>query len=459
MAALAKRRKRRREPDFFRAKFITDNEKAPMHKFTFFIDTYGCKVNQYESEVIREAWEKTGGVALISAAGADYVLINSCAVTAKAERDARNAVYRHGRAVPAAKIILTGCAAQFFPDFVPRAGAFWSKPDAIIPQFQKAVLLSGPALAPRADSSAPLWRISTHERARPTIKIQDGCSQRCAYCVTPQTRGAPVSRSREDVLDECHRLLSAGFCELTLSGINLRQYKSEDNGDFWDLLNFLDKNLSPDHAGRARLRISSLEPAQLSTKATDTLLNAKLVCPHLHLSLQSGSRAVLQRMRRFLYHPEELTASLERLRSRFPLLALGCDVIAGFPGETEADLNATLSSLERLGVTYAHVFPYSNRPGSLASALPGQISKKIKNERANKIRALTGKLKLNFLRRQLALSETFVAVETRDDSLYRGVNEFYSPCYFRSERPPRRGSLVRARPKSLYADGLLVELV
>lgn len=425
-----------------------------MEEFFFYIDTYGCKVNQYESEAIREAWERLGGVETGAPDNADYILVNGCAITAKAERDARNAVYRHRRAAPRAHITLTGCAARFFPAFKPRAGAEYAKPDLIVPQERKNLLLEGPK-TDLVKPEARIWNIAAYKRSRPVVKIQDGCSQNCAYCVVPQTRGKPVSREPEAIAVECERL--AGYGELVLSGVNLRQYKNANGDDFWDLLSFLDAKLAEKFSGKLRLRISSLEPAQLSAKGIKTLLASRLVCPHLHLSLQHGAKSVLRRMRRRLYRPEDILAATEALRERWPRLALGADIIAGFPGESEAELNETLGLIKRLKLTYAHVFPYSARPGSPAASYPGQIPRKEKLARARAIRALVAELKKDFLREQLNLPEILVAVESQksERDFYRGVNEFYAPCYFNADSPPKT-ALVRARPIELYADGLAV---
>ena len=209
-----------------------------MPAWKFFLVTFGCKVNQYETQSLREAWLAQGGEECESPAAADVVCVNSCAITAKGERDARNAVFRLRREAPGARLILTGCAARLFADFKPRPGAIWAAPDLLVPQEEKSSLLRGPwadldaapgytpgsamddtpdgtpqtaavapALSPAAGPHFPPFHISAFKRARPVLKVQDGCAHRCTYCIVPQTRGKPRSRPPEEIIAEARRLL------------------------------------------------------------------------------------------------------------------------------------------------------------------------------------------------------------------------------------------------------------
>lgn len=433
--------------------------------------TFGCKVNQYESQAIREAWQARGGSPVMAPEAADVVVINSCAVTGRAERDARNAVFRVRRVASDAHIILTGCAARLFESFRPRPGAIWALPDLCLDNDAKSRLLDGPWPASCAEQSRegyPPFRITAFNRARAVLKIQDGCVHRCTYCIVPQTRGAPRSRPPLEAVAEARRLLAAGHVELVLSGVNLAQYGRDrpEYGDFWELLRFLDAELAPEFAGRARLRISSLEPSQLDARGLEALACCQMVCPHLHISLQHTSPAVLRRMGRGHYSAATLETALAGMASFWPHMGLGADILVGFPGETEEDFHTLLESLERLPLSYAHVFPYSRRPGTAAAQFAGHLPFQFKQERASAARAVVERRRQRFQEALLRLPRMLVALDdgelTGEKSVCKGVNEYYVPCRFRLPVLGGEGSgrrLVEARPVGLDARGLLVEAV
>lgn len=441
-----------------------------MAPWTFHILTFGCKVNQYESQAIREAWQARGGREAEAPEAADVVLINSCAVTSRGERDARNAVFRVRRAAPEARILLAGCAARLFEAFRPRPGAEWAAPDLCLGNEQKPLLLAGPwdLLLLKDGAESPAWapyRITAFNRARAVLKVQDGCVHRCTYCIVPQTRGAPRSRPPQEALAEARALLAAGHAELVISGINLGQYGRDrpEYGDFWQLLRFLDAGLAPDFAGRARLRVSSLEPSQLDARGLETLAGCRMLCPHLHISLQHASLKVLRRMGRGHYSAADLEKALGRVAAFWPRLGLGADILVGFPGETEEDFHILLETLERLPLSYAHVFPYSRRPGTAAAKFAGHLPQKLRHERAAAARAVVERQTQRFREGQLGLARMLVAPddgEARGAAVRKGVNEYYVPCFFSAPLPggaEGRRRLVAARPVGLDARGLLVE--
>lgn len=421
-------------------------------QWKFYLETFGCRVNQYEGNVLREAWEKAGGQLCERAEYADFILINTCAITSRAERDGRNAVFRLRKLAPDAKIILTGCAAQFYRDFQPRKNANWAMPDFCIPQTAKKLLLKGPQQIISADfafdmTSLPPIQLESYDRARPVVKIQDGCTQFCTYCIVPQTRGKPRSRQREDILAECHKLASAGYGELVLSGINLRQYA----GDFWELLAWLDNKLAPEYAGKLRLRASSLDPAMLDWHALDVISHNKLLCPHLHLSLQHGSSKILAAMGRKHYTAQSVQTTLQNLAAIWQCMGLGADFIVGFPGETEADFEQLLQFVADSPITYAHVFPYSRRQGTKAAQMPGQIPKTVKEQRAKKLRELVQQKKEQFLQKQLAQTAMQIVLEKQG----HGVNEYFVPCTLSNPCASIRG-LATVRPVAVNGQGLEV---
>lgn len=435
-----------------------------MENWKFYIETYGCKVNQYESQQLREAWSRLGGVEIATPENADFICINSCAVTGRAERDSRNAIYRARRRNPAAKIILCGCAAQFFPQFRPRKNAIYACPDYCLPQSQKKLLLAGPFSdfsAIKENAISPQF-IGNYGRARAVVKVQDGCSQNCAYCIVPKTRGKPRSRSAKDILAECRALLAAGFCELVISGINLRQYGVDQpgGGDFWTLLAFLDRELA-EYTGKARLRLSSIDPAELNEHGLATLQNSTLICPHMHLSLQHASPQVLKKMGRGHYRPGNILEATQELRKHWQIMGLGADILVGFPGETETDIEILLDFIGRAGLSYAHVFPYSRRPGTAAADFADQLTLGIKQERAARVRQEIDTLKKKFLCRQAELPRMSVVLdnpENHGSGVLRGINEYYAPCHIRPDTVPEntRG-LIDAVASGIVANSLEVE--
>ena len=483
-----------------------------MSVWNFFLVTFGCKVNQYETQSLREAWQGLGGVECSSPAGADVICVNSCAITAKGERDARNAVFRLRREAPNARLILTGCAARLFAEYRPRPGAVWAAPDLLVPQEHKDLLLQGPwssklpspdscglpphttawaalpaqeeKFSPLPDASPllvplhkveqisppktkehasptekaatnaardssknfPSFSISTFKRARPVLKVQDGCAHRCTYCIVPLTRGKPRSLPVEHVVDEARRLLESGHEEIMISGINLGQYgRDAQTGDFWNLLRTLDTALAPEFAGQARFRISSLEPGQLDARALDILRQCRMLCPHLHISLQHGSCNVLKRMGRGHYSPTMLENAVQELAAHWPVMGLGADIIAGFPGESEEDVQELLALIARLPLSYAHVFPYSRRPGTAAERFAGQIAHALKLERAARVRQAVALRQKEFFMAQMALPRMLLAadisggmqggVQTGGKKI-KGVNEYYAPCFLRPRAMP-----------------------
>ncbi len=493
---------------------------------TFFVATLGCKINQYESEAITEAWRAKGFVEADTPDGADVLLVNSCAVTNRAVSDLRATVRRLRQQSPRARLVVTGCAAQVL---APELSAM-PEVDEVVPQQSKTVLLSGPfgpfgsftsrgvdggdlpghegvgehhdgscqdgesggeSGGARSDSEResggsegqlngverdsvssrgvaapvasgkdaparvfPAFSIAAFHRARAVVKVQDGCSHRCTYCIVPLTRGRSVSRDPAEVLAEVRRLLAAGYRELVLSGVNLRQYGLDLPApiDFWDLLARIEREFAPEWAGRARLRLSSVEPGQLDAKAEDVLGGSRLVAPHLHLSLQSGDEGVLRRMGRGHYRPGQVLDFLRGLRRSWPRLGLGADLLTGFPGETAEEFETTCAFCRELPLTYAHVFPFSPRPGTPAAALPDPLPKAERTARAARLRGIAEDKKRAFLNELSALPRLIVLAEGGRDG--HGVCEFYAPCVVRGD-DVRAGTLVPMRPLGVE-DGRVV---
>lgn len=416
----------------------------------FFLTSLGCKVNQYESRALAEAWERAGLVRTDDPGAADVAVVLTCAVTARAEAESRRLARQLGRLCPRA--VATGCAAVVAPRAFASLG--------VVPVPDKAGLARRPlgpdAPAPRPDALFPDLAIAGYDRARGLVKVQDGCSHGCSYCIVPAGRGPSVSRPFAAILEEARRLLAGGHREIGLTGINLGHYGRDLDPawDFWDLLAALDTALAPDHAGTARLRLGSLDPAMLTEKGLAVLAATRLVCPHLHISLQSADPGVLTAMGRRPEDADRVSFFVDAISMKWPVCGLGCDIMAGFPGETEAAFTRTRDFLARLPLSYAHVFPYSRRPGTAAAAMPGQLPKEVKTARAKILRDIAAAQSEAFLARLGREACLEVALERREP--FAGTCGQYVDCRFDAPVTASPGTLLRARPVGFDAGVLVV---
>jgi MiaB/RimO family radical SAM methylthiotransferase len=415
---------------------------------TFHILTLGCRINQYESRALKEAWSLRGLAPVSEPVSAGTVVVNTCAVTARAVRDARSLIRKVHRDNPDARIIVTGCAAQVHaPELADLPGV-----TRLVGQRDKVSLLgrTGPF-----QPGFPPFAVTGSDRSRAVLKIQDGCSRPCAFCIVPRTRGGPVSRPAADVLAEARVLLSSGHREIVVAGINLGQYRFADNGDLWDLLAFLERQLAPQWRGRARFRLSSLDPGLLGDRALAAIHDLTMLAPHLHVSIQSLSDTVLERMGRGHYDARGLAAFVRSLSSAWDEFGLGADLLVGFPGETGDDFAATLERASALPLTYAHVFPYSPRPGTRAATLAGQVDETVKKQRAASLRNLVSDKGEEFA---LSLVGRDLVVAPEPGPAPGGTSQHYVTCEFLNQAPPDC-ELRLVRAEQALGDRLLVSLL
>ncbi|MFN2267112.1 MAG: tRNA (N(6)-L-threonylcarbamoyladenosine(37)-C(2))-methylthiotransferase MtaB [Desulfonatronovibrio sp.] len=419
----------------------------------FHIITMGCKINQYETQAITESLVRNGYSHLTEPDSAENIIINSCAVTSRAVRDLKKTCRRLGRTCPQSRIIITGCAAQVLEQELTSMNEVHS----VIPQNKKTNLLSG-LTQDSSDSSAPSdFYISDYFRARAVVKVQDGCSHRCSYCIVPQTRGNPVSRPKELILKEILSLLDKNFSEIILGGINLRLYGQglSESIDFWDLINYLRLHLPNPIQNKFRLRLSSLEPSELKTKALDTLSKDQLICPHLHISLQSGSTEILRKMNRSHYTPDDLLDFTRQLKSIWQVFALGADILVGFPGETSADFQKTRELVHELPLTYAHVFPYSPRPGTPAAQFKEQINQKEKKYRSADLSNIVQDKKIAFINKICSLREIELSMETP----FKGMSQYYVECQVKNSQNLKPRQLIKVKPLLVDQNKLIVQAI
>jgi threonylcarbamoyladenosine tRNA methylthiotransferase MtaB len=398
--------------------------------------TFGCRLNTLESEVMRRE---------ALAQGLDeIVIVHTCAVTAEAERQARQAIRRARRERPDARILVTGCSAQIRP----ASYAAMAEVDRVIgnaeklrPAFWQSLAGSG-AEPPRVlvDDIMAIRETAGHlvdgldGRARAFVQVQNGCDHRCTFCIIPYGRGPSRSVPAGEVVRQARHLVEAGYREIVLTGVDLTSYGKDLPGQ--PALGQLARRLLRLVPELERLRLSSLDPAEVDPDLIDLVAGEPRLMPHLHLSVQAGDDLILKRMMR-RHSREEVVRLAARLCRLRPGIAFGADLIAGFPTESEAMFANTLALIEDAGLTYLHVFPYSAREGTPAARMP-QVPKPVRKERAARLRAAGERRLERLLQDQVGCSST-VLVEGRG----RGHTEAFAPFRFAGDAPPP-GSVVTA---------------
>jgi threonylcarbamoyladenosine tRNA methylthiotransferase MtaB len=404
------------------------------------IVTFGCRLNSFESEVIRQA---------ATAAGlADAVIVNTCAVTGEAERQARQAIRRARRERPGARLIVTGCAAQIHP----ASFAAMTEVDQVIGNQEKLGAAAYGAAAERVQvgAIAALTETAAHlvegfeGRARAFVEVQQGCDHRCTFCIIPQGRGPSRSVPIGDIVRQTRALVERGYRELVLTGVDLTGFGGDLPGR--PSLGQLCRRLLLLVPELARLRLSSLDPVEIDDELWRLIAEEPRLMPHLHLSLQAGDDLVLKRMKRRHLRADAL-ATTRRARDLRPGIALGADLIAGFPTEDAAMFANTLALVEEAGLDTLHVFPFSPRPGTPAARMP-QVPHAAIRERAARLRAAG----------QAALARSLAArIGARAAVLVEqpgfGRSEHYAPVRFDSSA--KAGDILTLRLTAAAPDHLV----
>jgi threonylcarbamoyladenosine tRNA methylthiotransferase MtaB len=374
--------------------------------------TFGCRVNQADSLAFEEAFAAAGGAAA-PAEAADVVVVNTCSVTATADQGARQAIRRIARRNPGVRIVVTGCYATRRPaevaalPNVERVVANDDKPRIIeLLRHPSGEALPFTTTAERfgggTGSCGAVVEPGASGRTAFTLRVQTGCAQACSYCIIPTTRGRPRSAPVEKVAGEVRRIAAAGFKEIVLTGVHLGSY-GRDLGppsSLAELLDVLHRLPLPPAQNPLLFRVSSLEPMDCTPEIVDRVASSERFAAHFHLPLQHASERLLAAMKR-PYTIGGYAALVERIRARIPHAAIGSDVIVGFPGESDADFTELESYLAGSPLTHLHVFPYSDRPGTLASTLPGKVHGSAVRERAQRIRKLSERLDARFYESQM----------------------------------------------------------
>ena len=404
-------------------------------KVTFY--TLGCKVNQYETEAMREAFAAAGHTPVPNSAPFDAAVINSCTVTAESDRKTRQILHKVRRENPEAIIILTGCMVQAFSEeakaltdadiicgntdvkkTVEYAERFLKDGERIfeVSEHKKTERFNTPVLS------------SFAERTRAYMKIEDGCDRYCTYCIIPTARGSVRSKPLVEIAAEAETLSRAGFSEIVLVGINLTSYGKGENIDICDAVAAAAK---PD--GIKRVRLGSLEPDHISDNVLERLKAQKKFCPQFHLSLQSGCDETLKRMNRH-YDTAFYRDLVSRIRAVFKDASVTTDVMVGFAGETDEEFSKSLAFVKEIGFAKTHVFAYSRRRGTVAYGLPAQITRAEKAERSRRMIETALACEEEFLKGLVGKTE-YVLFETAEKGFAEGYTPNYSRVRVKSDEP------------------------
>ena len=424
--------------------------------------TLGCKVNQYDTQAIREAMARMGYEEVDASAAADLYVVNTCCVTRESHRKSLQHVRHIARARPDAAIVVTGCAVESDAD------AFRAIPGVrhVLGNDAKARLaetLAGSedigslfSEEKTPDVVAPAWppisRFAGHTRA--FVKIEDGCNDFCTYCIVPYVRGRVRSRPPDEIAEEVRRLVGNGYLEIVLTGIHLGAYGLETDGA-WGLVPLVERLLAT--PGLRRLRLSSLELREVTDELVQLVAGSGILCPHFHIPLQSGDDEVLRAMGR-RYTAGEFLARLDAIRARICEPAVTTDVIVGFPGETDEQFRRTIQVARRAAFTRMHVFPYSDREGTTASAMAGKVPGATIAARRQEMLAVASELMAAYHRRFLGRTVEPL-VETRRDprtGLLCGYTERYVRTFF--DGPDElRATIAPVRVTAASAGGVRAE--
>ncbi|MGC1373883.1 MAG: tRNA (N(6)-L-threonylcarbamoyladenosine(37)-C(2))-methylthiotransferase MtaB [Candidatus Sulfotelmatobacter sp.] len=468
---------------------------------TFHVENFGCRATQADGAALERQFESRG-LARATTSDADLVILNTCTVTNAADQDARAAIRRVRRKNPNAKIVVTGCYAQRAPEEIAampgvsavignshkhelarlvlqnvsapeQAGGFSLLPISALTEkwqegngssifvsdiFAHTELLAAPVFEPGNGYNG--------DRTRPNLKVQDGCNNRCSFCVIPSVRGKSRSLPLERVIAEVNTLVTAGYKELVISGINLGRWGrdlvwgarprvpkgagSNLPQTFLDLVRAILAETKLE-----KLRISSVEPMDWTDDLISLVASSPRIAKHAHVPLQSGSDAVLRRMQR-RYRPWHYREKIERIHAAMPMAAIGADVMAGFPGESDAEFECTRRLIEELPFTYLHVFTYSPRPGTAAAAMPKQVPVHVARERNKILRDLATEKKLAFMRsfvgKRLDAITLSGADNTPDGEHTEALTDNYQKLYLRGRLAPNRWIAAQI---SAVQDGVL----
>ncbi len=426
----------------------------------------GCKVNQYESEAMQRLFEAAGFEVAADVSTASVVVVNTCTVTAVSSQKSRQMIRRAAGVNPDAVLVVVGCYAQSEPAEIAKIDGvdviIGTKDRTRIVELirnaqcvmrnEKPLSVVGDAEDIREFEELP----HAPQRTRAFLKIEDGCNNFCAYCIIPYVRGRVRSRSLKSIRAECLALAAAGYKEIVLTGIHIgaygRDFRRQGSGDRGQGISLVDAIKTVlDAANPVRLRLGSLESAEMTDELIDLLKNDARLCNHVHLPLQSGSDEILKAMRR-PYTTKNFSELTARLTAEVPNISIGTDLIVGFPGETDEHFAETLKFIQGQPFSKIHVFPYSARAGTVAASLPNQIPPQIKKARASSALEVSRAKTQNFSERLIGKTVEIIA-ETSTDGVVDGLTKNYVRVYTPDDGI-RLGAIVKVKVERLCKDGV-----
>lgn len=403
---------------------------------TFNIITLGCKVNQYESQVMTEIMLKDGYILSVDKNKADIFIVNTCSVTSVSDSKNRKIIRRLRRNNPDSTIVVTGCMSQAFPednvyeicDIVVGNTKRSDISDIITKHLKDNEKYIDVKEHLKGEIFEPLQITAFEERTRAQIKIEDGCNRFCSYCIIPYSRGRVRSKKIEELIEESKVLASKGFREIVLVGINLSCFGQDTGKDLCDAVEAVASVQEID-----RIRLGSLEPERLDPEFIGRLAKCKKLCPQFHLSLQSGCDETLKRMNRH-YTSEEYRTIVNNLRKAFKDCSITTDVMVGFAGETEEEFKKSLEFVHSIKFAKVHTFMYSRRKGTVGDKLPDQIENSVKSVRSKKLIEVTEKDREEFLSGQVGNIYPVLFERKREDGYWEGYTMNYTPVHLYSDK-------------------------
>ncbi|MCQ2504649.1 MAG: tRNA (N(6)-L-threonylcarbamoyladenosine(37)-C(2))-methylthiotransferase MtaB [Saccharofermentans sp.] len=429
--------------------------------------TLGCRVNQYETDAARELFIKAGFEISSSAEDADVCVVNTCTVTGEADRKSRQQLRRMARLNPGTIVVAMGCMTEMAEAVIDADVVCGTKDKTQVvnktleyirrreegEEFQRGVLHHRPEVS-KKDEFHEFGTVLSPEGTRAFIKVEDGCNKFCTYCIIPFARGRVASRDESAVIKEAEDLASRGFKEVIVSGIHVCSYGKDRGEDHTALVKLLKKINDID--GIERIRLGSLEPMSLTDDFIKGLSEVSKLCPHFHLSLQSGCDKVLKKMNRD-YTSDEYLQRVSRLREIYPEMSLTTDIICGFPEETEEDFAVTCNFVTKAGFTKVHTFPYSEREGTVAAKMK-QVPMNVRKERASRLIEISDRLENEFAAKKAGkVSE--VLVETIKDGFAEGYTPEYIRAKIKTDDISLKGKTVSVMATASEGNAILCELL
>lgn len=398
-----------------------------------FFHTLGCKVNQYETQEMREQLNKNGYKITEDESVADIFIINSCTVTSESDRKTRQCVRHYKKKYPESTVVLTGCMPQSFPEMAEKL----TEADIVLGNKNNKLLVS--SLNEYFTNNCRCLHLEQHqsgeplvssgissfeERTRAILKIEDGCDRFCSYCIIPKARGRVRWKKIEDIKSEVNALTENGFREIVLVGINLSAYGKGSDLDLADAVFAVSENEKVQ-----RIRLGSLEPDHITDELIEKLSECHKLCPQFHISLQSGCDKILKKMNRH-YTSDEYYSLCEKLRKEFKDCTLTTDIMVGFPYENEEDFNITKEFAKKVGFEKIHIFPYSRRSGTVADKMDCQVEKSVKAQRVAELSGVADDIRNDFVKKQIGKTLSVLVEEKQKDNEFFGYTANYTPVKF-----------------------------